>query len=72
MVRSKLRREDEGCNRGGSDGAVDRGVGTGLTPRVLRTAPACAIMIGSYEVGKVYFTETNNRALAATSSTLRY
>ena len=30
------------------------GMFRGVTPRVLRTAPACAIMIGSYELGKIY------------------
>lgn len=29
----------------------------GVTPRVLRTAPACGIMIGAYELGKVWFVQ---------------
>ena len=29
------------------------GMFNGVTPRVLRTAPVCAIMIGSYELGKI-------------------
>ena len=28
---------------------------TGVTPRVVKVAPACAIMIATYEVGKSYF-----------------
>lgn len=32
-----------------------RGLTTGLTPRVVKVAPACAIMISSYEVGKRFF-----------------
>lgn len=36
-----------------------RGLFTGLTPRLVRVAPACAIMIGSYEFGKSYFYNRN-------------
>jgi len=32
-----------------------RGLLTGLTPRVAEIAPACAIMISSYEIAKSYF-----------------
>ena len=46
----------------------DRALAIGIAPRVLRTAPACAIMIGSYEVGKVYFTEANRANAALASS----
>lgn len=34
---------------------------TGVVPRVVKVAPACAIMVGSYEAGKTYFSEQNNR-----------
>ncbi|KAF8791315.1 Solute carrier family 25 member 39 like protein [Argiope bruennichi] len=33
----------------------------GMMPRVLKIAPACAIMISSYEVGKVYFSERRSK-----------
>ncbi|GFT56919.1 solute carrier family 25 member 40 [Nephila pilipes] len=35
----------------------------GIMPRVLKIAPACAIMISSYEVGKVYFVSKKIKAL---------
>ena len=31
----------------------------GLAPRLVKVAPACAIMISTYEYGKQYFTEKN-------------
>ena len=37
------------------------GLYAGLVPRVAKIAPACAIMIGSYEVCKEYFHEYNMR-----------
>lgn len=33
---------------------------TGLVPRVVKIAPACAIMISSYEYGKRFFANYNN------------
>ncbi|XP_013382394.1 solute carrier family 25 member 40 [Lingula anatina] len=32
---------------------------TGIVPRVVKVAPACAIMIGSYEYAKLFFKKTN-------------
>jgi solute carrier family 25 protein 39/40 len=40
------------------------GLFRGCVPRTLRVAPACAIMISSYEVGKRVFRGVNERALA--------
>lgn len=33
---------------------------TGMVPRVAKIAPACAVMIGSYEYFKVYFQHLNS------------
>ena len=39
------------------------GLWRGWIPRTLKVAPACAIMISSYEVGKRMFRGVNERAL---------
>lgn len=36
-----------------------RGLFTGLTPRVVKVAPACAIMIATFEYGKRFFHDHN-------------
>jgi solute carrier family 25 protein 39/40 len=38
------------------------GLWRGWVPRTLKVAPACAIMISSYEVGKRAFRSVNERA----------
>lgn len=40
-----------------------QGLWKGVTPRVLKVAPACAIMISSYEVGKKLALKVNNKHL---------
>lgn len=39
------------------------GLYTGLAPRVAKIAPACAIMISSYEAFKEYFRKENSAQL---------
>ncbi|KAJ3158411.1 hypothetical protein HDU86_002880 [Geranomyces michiganensis] len=35
------------------------GLFSGLSPRIMKVAPACAVMISSYEVGKRFFEDSN-------------
>lgn len=37
-----------------------RGLFTGLVPRVIKVAPACAIMIATFEYGKIAFNRLAN------------
>lgn len=37
------------------------GLFAGVTPRLVKISPACAIMIGSFEYGKAFFHERNVR-----------
>ena len=48
-----------------------RGLFAGLSPRILKVAPACAIMISSYEWCKRFFRESNEEmeAVAAAGAT---
>lgn len=38
-----------------------KGLFTGLVPRVIKVAPACAIMIATFEYGKILFTRLDQR-----------
>lgn len=39
------------------------GLFTGLAPRLIKIAPACAIMISSFEYGKLFFMRYNHSQL---------
>lgn len=45
-----------------------RGLFRGLSPRIAKVAPACGIMISSYEVGKRFF-ETRNSSSSSVVAT---
>jgi solute carrier family 25 protein 39/40 len=38
-----------------------RGLFAGLGPRIAKVAPACGVMIGTYETAKQYFATRNRR-----------
>lgn len=40
-----------------------RGIISGVVPRVLKIAPACAIMTATYECGKRFFQDRNKEML---------
>ncbi|TPX48200.1 hypothetical protein SeLEV6574_g02163 [Synchytrium endobioticum] len=42
-----------------------RGLLRGLSPRIAKVAPACAIMISSYELGKIFFTAGFDKSAAS-------
>lgn len=49
-----------------------RGLFTGLIPRVVKVAPACAIMIATFEHGKRFFTTYNANVILKYENDLQY
>jgi solute carrier family 25 protein 39/40 len=50
-----------------------KGLFTGLTPRLVKVAPACAIMISTFEYGKSFFQTYNaNHAIVDMSDNIQW
>ena len=71
VIKTRLQLElgETGLKKGNLEVARDivknqgiRGLYTGIVPRVLKVAPACAIMISSYEYCKKYFKQHNKHS----------